>query len=193
MGAAVSEMIEADYNLSLCRQVKSVMGRITNSVICPMTRTRNDEVVSLDERGKRAYGERADFVVCVHVDKWSDSKLHGASSYYAPSDGTGEAVADVILRSMPPPLYRREAKPTEAQPDTGREKDRWLQAPLNCLSPFVNRGIPACLIECGFMSNDDDLKALLDPEIQMCITMAIINGLMFAKSILQRASWAREI
>jgi N-acetylmuramoyl-L-alanine amidase len=36
--------------------------------------------------------------------------------------------------------------------------------------------VPACIIECGFISNPDELKLLLDDKYQYKLAMAILYG-----------------
>ncbi len=100
--------------------------------------------------------------LCIHQNNFSASYCHGAQMFYsAASDGSKE-LADCIQSSL-----------RELQPDNNRV----TKPCTDDVYLIYHATTTAVLVECGFLSNQDDLVNLKNEEYQMKLAFAISSGL----------------
>lgn len=171
-------LVEADYTMSLARFLAARVKHSSESIEVGFTRSRDDESVTLTERGQRSRDQGADLVLCLHVNA-GPVQLHGGMTFYWPSNIYGQEIADHIQRSFPKPLYYQTRGPIPATDDKSPGDD-WLRRARNVLAPHR---ATAVLVEVGFLSNPVDLAALLEPAIQSGIVAALMCGLATARHL----------
>ena len=156
-GVVAGGHMEKEITLAICKAARKAVG---SSIRCTryaeVYRTRAQRV----ERSK-AWGTK--LVISVHCDSGPKS-WHGANVFYWSGNDYGKRVATAIAEHMPKSLY------------TGRiwTADKKLWPRVNA----VLRDYPmtAVLVECGYMTNVDDLKVLSSPSTHSQLAEAILAG-----------------
>lgn len=120
---------------------------------------RSDAYVALEDRAELARSTGCDLLVSVHADAAERPGARGATVFVAPSAlvasvRAAEAIAGKLARA-------------------GGETRGVKRAPFLVL---VGHPRPSVLVECGFLTNDEERAALLDPEVQRRIARAIASG-----------------
>lgn len=107
-------------------------------------------------------------VVSIHLNSFfSDESVHGAQIFY-PTNGSPETVAknETLARTV------KELLRTEL-PNAG---DRII-LPKKDMFIFREAAFDGLLVECGFLSNPDDLNMLKDEEYQKSFAAALMKGI----------------
>jgi N-acetylmuramoyl-L-alanine amidase len=180
-GAVVPELVEADYVINFARFLALRLKHSAEPFEVHLLRERNDETVSLAERGRRSKEIGADLVVSIHVNAGPDQRQGGAMAFYWPGNEHGWEVCDAWLRAMPPPLYT--ARRSFAA-DPSLPGDEWLSRARNVLEPHECTSV---LWELGYCTNKKDLDALLDPATQSAMVSACLVGLARFRQLAERS------
>lgn len=119
-----------------------------------------------DLRGRLAIAEAYPGVpfLSIHMNKFPQGQYHGLQVYYSCHDQASKALADGIQESVRESL----------QPDNDRETKPATSA-LYLMHKIFS---PAVLIECGFLSNEEDARQLEDPTYRaaLCLSLATAYG-----------------
>jgi len=102
--------------------------------------------------------------ISIHQNAFSDTSQCGAQVFYGSADDRSELLAEQIMSSVKDTLQqdnRREVK--------GSNGSIYILDHVNC---------PMVLVECGFITNADELSRLSDPSYQLAMAEAIFNGYM---------------
>lgn len=118
----------------------------------------------LNNRVKIANESKADFMISIHMNKYSESKYWGWQTFYSKNSKEGEKLATLIQDSISNNIKERENKRTPLSIEGIKIVDK--------------TSIPVVIVECGFLSNADDLKLLQTIEYQD----KIVAGIMMAIS-----------
>ena len=126
----------------------------------------DDTLISLNDRAAAAGRVQADMFISVHNNYADNKTISGSSVYYSPTNEsmysfngyTGKQIAQLLLNNLTDKLG------TENFGLGSRE-----------LSVTKYNTVPAALIECGFMSNHDELMNLLKPKTQEKIAKVIFK------------------
>ena len=100
--------------------------------------------------------------LCIHQNNFSASYCHGAQMFYCKSTDGSKELAEAIQTSL-----------RILQPDN----DRVIKPCTDDVYLIYNAKTTAILVECGFLSNSDDLVNLKNDEYQMKLAFAISSGL----------------
>ncbi len=171
-GAIVGEIYEKNINLSLSQKVKEflepynvnvVMTRDTDTLLC--------EDDSLHKKREDLYNrlkltEKIDspLFVSIHMNKFPEEKYKGLQVFFSPNNADSEALSLLIQQNVKEFI----------QTDNDRQAKKanssiYLLDRLNC---------PAVIIECGFLSNYEDLKNLTDEKYQRKLAFVIANSII---------------
>lgn len=167
---------EADITLKIGKQIKRSAEKQGISVV--MTRQeegglcQNDEkwskIGDMKERKRIIADSPADIVLSIHLNSFEqDKSVHGAQVFY-PKEITGdlkeknEEIAKVIQMKLNQKI------------NTGKKR---IVLPKDKLYLFRDAQVPMVLIECGFLSNDNDLNNLKDSNFQQKIADTIVEGI----------------
>ena len=155
-------VLEADLNLALGERVAAAL----EDRGCYVLRTRTGKDALADtkradmaRRGAILCSEGADCTVSIHMNKFSDRNVKGPMCYYQAGADAGKALAQSV---------------TNALCRTLRRPERLANPGNNYVTRIPNA--PSVLVECGFLSNPDDEKALQDPAYQEKLADAIADG-----------------
>jgi N-acetylmuramoyl-L-alanine amidase len=175
MGGGTSpcgRIVECDYTMHIARMLNTSLAS-ENDIGLHLLRSRNDEVVSLKERGKRASSVNADLVLSIHVNSAPNSSWSGGIIFYWPGNVVGAKVAEQIAHSWPASLRR--------DPPTVEMADRHMYPGVWAVLGAYEQ--TAVLAECGFATNRHDVDLMVEPTVQEQIVGALHQGIRRFKQI----------
>jgi N-acetylmuramoyl-L-alanine amidase len=169
-----SGIAEKDLNIRIAQLLKGLLEQDGYTVI--MTRTK--DVLQYEPGTKDIYQKRkqdltrrkklidesgADIVVSIHMNGFKDSQYKGAQTFFPPSSVDSERLAKSIQNAIV----------SKADPENKRvallKKER--------IVILKNLKVPTALIECGFLSNEEEAKKLNTLEYQEKLAAAIKEGI----------------
>lgn len=149
--------VNLDISLKFKRRLESQGARVI------MTRMRDDEERSLDERVRMAAAAQSDLLISIHNNALPDGrdpwKEHGTSTYFYHPQSIE------LARTL-----KQSVQVSAGFPDIG--------ARFQNLALCRPTAMPACLVEVGFMIHPDEYAQLLDPSMQDRIAEGLLKGTM---------------
>lgn len=100
--------------------------------------------------------------ISIHQNQYTDSRYSGAQMFYAKENDSGEKLAESMKRQFQlllQPNNMRETKPVGSE-----------------LYLLHNTKNPSVLVECGFLSNNDEAKKLESTDYQKNVAFTIMTG-----------------
>ena len=166
---------EKDLNLSISlklNEILSAMGYQTRMVRTTDTSIHNTDADTVRERKVSDIHNRAAimneyencFYVSIHQNKYSGSSIWGAQTFYSPNNEESKELAQLIQSSIA----------NNVQPDNKRV----IKQSGTNIYVLYNATKPAVMVECGFVSNANELEQLKDDEYQNKMAFAISNGII---------------
>lgn len=175
-GGAVSEsgVLEKDINLSIANDTSALFYLLGFDV----TQTRKTDIALDNEENtirKRKVSDmkkrleifnssKENTIISIHQNKFSESKYHGTQIFYSPNNPKSKQLADSIKYSVKGLL----------QPDNERE----CKKADSGIYLLKNTNNPAVIVECGFISNGEECKNLLDSQYQKQMAFSITAGFL---------------
>ncbi|MCL6630949.1 MAG: N-acetylmuramoyl-L-alanine amidase, partial [Armatimonadetes bacterium] len=161
-------LLEKNCTLDIAKRVQKVLAKAGLKVV--MTREA-DVNVDLAERALIAKRCSADFFISIHCNAagTQTGTANGTETYYHGGDPSGQALAECIHPEVVKAMGLRDRS---VKPDT----TIW-QTGFGVLRMTSAYGIPAILIEVGFLDNPFDAERIADPGVQEEVARAILNGL----------------
>lgn len=174
-GAEVDGVLEKDINLSVARktadilrlsgyQVKEVRDKDISVYSDEAETLREKKVSDLNNRVNLFNESKSNIVVSIHQNKFENSKYHGTQIFYSMNDPQSAQLAKAIQTSVVMLL----------QNDNTRE----LKPVSKGIYTMEHTKVPAVIVECGFLSNSDELKKLKDKTYQQEMAYAIAMGVI---------------
>lgn len=167
--------VEKDINLDIALKLEKILKFYGFNVI--MTRTQDvmtcdDGIDSLRKRKISDIHNRFELMrknpdaifISVHQNKFEDSSQHGTQVFYSGNDERSKELAEAIQTSVTLTLQRK--------------NDRVVKKSGSGIYLLYHAKIPAVLIECGFISNSDEVKKLKDESYRMKLAILIADGLL---------------
>lgn len=171
----VNHIVEKDINLSICLIMRDlfqvsgfdvVMTRETDVSIHDEGITGVRKQKTSDLRNRLAIvGKHSNAVfISLHQNKYESGKSRGAQVFYGPKSTQSQKLAQIIQENFVEDL----------QPDNKRQikeagKNLYLMYHAEC---------PSVLVECGFLSNNEDARQLIDPEYQAKVAFTVYRSVM---------------
>lgn len=166
---------EKDLNLSISlklNEILSAMGYQTRMVRTTDTSIHNADADTVRERKVSDIHNRAAIMneyenciyVSIHQNKYSGSSIWGAQTFYSPNNEESKELAQLIQASIA----------NNVQPDNKRV----IKQSGTNIYVLYNATKPAVMVECGFVSNANELEQLKDDEYQNKMAFAISNGII---------------
>lgn len=175
-GGAVSEsgVLEKDINLSIANDTSALFYLLGFDV----TQTRKNDVAldngedtirkrkvsDMKKRLEIFNSSEKNTIISIHQNKFSESKYHGTQIFYSPNNPKSKQLADSIKYSVKGLL----------QPDNERE----CKKADSGIYLLKNTNNPAVIVECGFISNGEECKNLLDSQYQKQMAFSITTGFL---------------
>lgn len=174
-GAEVDGVLEKDINLSIADKLADTLRlcgvRVTEirdediSVYDDSAQTLREKKVSdLKHRVEIVNGSENNILVSIHQNKFDNSAYSGAQVFYSSNNDKSRVLAESIRNSVVSLLQNdntRELKPANS--------DIYL---------LDNATVPAVIVECGFLSNDEERAKLLDSGYQSEMAYSIAMGVL---------------
>jgi N-acetylmuramoyl-L-alanine amidase len=107
-------------------------------------------------------GLDADLFLSIHLNFFPDPSVFGAQVFYSKNKEESKEVAEAIRQS----LIKLDER-----------NDRILKKADKGIYLMEKAKIPACLVECGFLSNPTDDENLRNEEYQEKLADAIVSGI----------------
>ena len=170
----VNGSYEKDLNLEIATMLGEMLAKDGYAVV--YTRTEDHllyseeenikglrKIYDLKNRCKIAESYPGSIFLSIHMNAFPNSKYSGLQVYYSESNKNSSALADSIQKSVRDSL----------QASNTRE----IKAGKNM---FVLKNVnnPAVLIECGFITNEDECQKLSQKEYQKELCFSIICGII---------------
>ncbi len=177
-GGAVSKdgVKESELNLQIAEKLASKLKENNFDVV--MTREDENNIASesvqnkkireiktddLNNRVKIANESGASILVSIHMNKFEDSKYRGWQTFYSKNSEEGKKLAELIQESIGE-CVEYENKRTALK--------------IEGIKIIDKSTIPAVIVECGFLSNEDECKLLQDDSYQEKLAEGIKNGII---------------
>ena len=174
-GAEVDGVLEKDINLSIADKLADTLRlcgvRVTEirdediSVYDDSAQTLREKKVSdLKHRVEIVNGSENNILVSIHQNKYDNSAYSGTQVFYSSNNDKSRVLAESIRNSVVSLLQNdntRELKPANS--------DIYL---------LDNATVPAVIVECGFLSNDEERAKLLDSGYQSEMAYSIAMGVL---------------
>ena len=174
-GAEVDGVLEKDINLSIADKLADTLRlcgvRVTEirdediSVYDDSAQTLREKKVSdLKHRVEIVNGSENNILVSIHQNKFDNSAYSGTQVFYSSNNDKSRVLAESIRNSVVSLLQNdntRELKPANS--------DIYL---------LDNATVPAVIVECGFLSNDEERAKLLDSGYQSEMAYSIAMGVL---------------
>lgn len=167
--------VEKDINLDIALKLEKILKFYGFNVI--MTRTQDvmtcdDGLDSLRKRKISDIHNRFELMrknpdaifISVHQNKFEDTSQHGTQVFYSGNDERSKELAEAIQTSVTLTLQRK--------------NDRVVKKSGSGIYLLYHAKIPAVLVECGFISNSDEVKKLKDESYRMKLAILIADGLL---------------
>ena len=175
MVGAVSNngIIEADITLQITKRIKNLLDQEGINVI--MTRT--DENGIYDENAKTiskkkisdirnrvniGNNSKADIFVSIHLNKIEQEKYWGWQCFFKNSDEKSKKLANSIQTGLNKTIQKENTRKT-------------MKISNVYLVDHVE--IPISVVECGFLSNNEEEKLLPEDEYQEKLALGIVEGI----------------
>lgn len=171
----IDNVLEKDINLSIALKLKDLFD--VAGFNTKMTRDKDESIHSEDSGTIRSQkvsdlknrlsminSDPNNLLISVHQNKFEDSKYKGAQVFYSNNNSLSKELAQSMRASFVGLLQKdnnREIKPS----------------PKGVF--ILNKStVPAIIVECGFLSNSEDVKNLSDKEYQAKVAFTIFCGFL---------------
>lgn len=159
-----NDVLEKDLNLEIAKRVKTLLEEVDIEVV--MTRE-NDKVPDakkqdLEQRIQLINSTNPTMTLCIHQNSFPDASVKGAQVFYHTFTEEAEDIASVIQEQL-----------REVDPDNTREikeNDTYYM--------LKNSKVPTVIVECGFLTNQEEAEKLTQEEYQQQLAHAICEGIV---------------
>lgn len=182
-GGAVSKsgVVESQLNLKITRKLKAIMD--INGFKTVMTRKDEGDLSdkslkTIAERKKSDMYRRleiynsniSNIAISIHQNMFPAISCKGSQVFYSTRIPTAQKLAENISANIKDDLHQeniREPKPTSGN-----------------IFLLDNAAVPAVIVECGFLSNEDEVKTLCDVDYQKKISFSIFKGFIYTREFM---------
>lgn len=165
----INGVLEKDINLSISKETKKHLEKKGIRVV--MTRDKdeslaegengNRKVQDMKARVKRINDTKPNLAVSIHQNSYHEESIHGAQVFYYKHSESGEKDARILQEAL-----------LAVDPDNTR------QVKANTTYYLLKRTeVPILIVECGFLSNQEEAEKLASEDYQKEIAKAIANGI----------------
>lgn len=177
-GAVIGDIVEKDINLQFALSLEMMLKSYGYNVI--MTRTsdngtedaglstiRQKKVSDIKNRLSLIQNTDIECFISLHQNIFSIEKYRGTQVFFSGNHKNSEVYANEIQTSLK----------TYLQPDNNRQ----TKAVGKNIYLMYNTTKPAVLVECGFMSNNNELSLLLQNNYQNKLNFCILHGVLIGR------------
>lgn len=170
-GASDNGLIEKNLNLEIAKLLSEYLSICGFDTVL----TRNDDVLlydpldnqskkrqDLNNRVKIAESYDDSIFVSIHINKFPAEYCNGLQTFYSANNAKSKILAESIQNSA-----------MLLQPNNKRV----IKDGTDAIYVLENLNLPSVLIECGFISNNDEAKLLTDKEYKQALAFSIYCGI----------------
>lgn len=178
-GAVANSVLEKDINLEIALKLRDMLK--ASGIEVKMIREsdvsiydtasgtiRERKVSDLKNRVKIVNNNKKNILVSIHQNKFEQSKYSGAQMFYSTNNDKSQILAENIRKSITGLI----------QPENKRELKKG-GSDIYLLNKVT---VPAVIVECGFISNEEEAKNLSNEEYQSKMAFAIYCGILEYKN-----------
>lgn len=174
-GCEGNGLVEKNLNLDISMRLASLLREAGVNVVM----TRETDILLYDKNsdyeGKKkvqdvrrrleiATEQENAVLVSIHMNYFAETKYSGLQVWYSKNDSKSRILANLI---------QTEVK-TTLQPNNKRS----IKEATSGIFLLNNATFPAVLVECGFLSNTDEARALGDAEYRQALAKSIFEAIM---------------
>lgn len=174
-GAVANGILEKDINLDITLKVRDMLKASGVTVVTTRdtdrsiydssaATVREKKVSDLKNRVAISNENSNNILVSIHQNKFEQSRYSGAQIFYSPNDEKSKLLAESMRLSITGLL----------QPDNKRE----LKEAGSNIYLLKNSKYPSVIVECGFLSNEEEAKNLNSEEYRQKMAFAIYCGIL---------------
>ena len=165
---------EAETNLKIAQKVQALLEQSGATVI--LTRSDENAIYDLDKttlrekkvsdihnRVKIGNESSADIFVSIHLNKIPQSQYWGWQCFYKNQNEKSMSLAKSLQSALN---------------ETIQKENKRVAMKLDTVYIMKHVEIPISIVECGFLSNPEEEKLLLDEEYQTKLAWGIYTGIM---------------
>ena len=178
-GAVANSVLEKDINLEIALKLRDMLK--ASGIEVKMIREsdvsiydtasgtiRERKVKKKKNRVKIVNNNKKNILVSIHQNKFEQSKYSGAQMFYSTNNDKSQILAENIRKSITGLI----------QPENKRE----LKKGGSDIYLLNKAAVPAVIVECGFISNEEEAKNLSNEEYQSKMAFAIYCGILEYKN-----------
>jgi len=165
---------EAQTNLKIALKLQTLLEQSGGTVI--LTRSDENAIYDIDKntlrekkisdihnRVKIGNESSADIFVSIHLNKIPQPQYYGWQTFYKPNDESSIKLAKSIQTNLN---------------DAIQKENKRVSMKLDTVYIMKHVEIPISIVECGFLSNPEEEKLLLQDEYQNKLAWGIYNGII---------------
>lgn len=121
------------------------------------------KISDIHNRVKIGNESSADIFVSIHLNKIPQSQYSGWQTFYKSGEQNGKKLAESIQKSLG---------------DAINKENNRVAKTIDNIYIVKHVEIPTTIVECGFLSNPEEEKQLLDDDYQNRLAWGIYNGII---------------
>lgn len=174
-GARAGNVKEQDINLKIAKKLETLLKN--NGASVTLTRTGAYDLASANATNRKREdmkkrmeiinADQTDLFLSIHLNAYPNTSVKGAQAFYEKDNEVSKVFADIVQKNF------KQLTGTNMTSKTG---DYYI---LN------NANKIGSLVECGFLSNDEDRSKLVTDEYQQAIAECLCNSIVEYFSFLQ--------
>lgn len=170
-GKTVGDIYEKDINLKIAVKLKEelekkgiqvVITRNTDTGLYSETDT-NKKIADMKNRCRTINESNANILVSIHQNSYSSQEVKGAQVFFYENSKEGEKLAGILQSVIKEKIDNENTRQHKAN---------------DSYYILLNVEMPAVIVECGFLTNPDECKKLLDENYQKEMAQAITAGIV---------------
>lgn len=163
---ADNNIFEKDINLEIAKKLQEYLEQSGAFVF--MTRVEDEalsdkKVKDMIKRKEISNSTSADMMVSIHQNSFSQEKVKGAQVFYYKESESGKKLAEFIQSEIKKNIDENNNRIAKTN------SDYYILRKIK---------IPSVIVECGFLSNNNELEKLTSDEYQNKIAWAIYLGIL---------------
>ena len=124
---------------------------------------REKKISDIHNRVKIGNESQADIFVSIHLNKIPQQQYYGWQTFYQPNNENSIKLAKSIQTNLNEAIQK---------------ENKRVAMKLDTVYIMKHVEIPTTIVECGFLSNPEEEKQLLEDEYQNRLTWGIYNGII---------------
>lgn len=165
---------EAETNLKIALKLQNLLEQSGSSVV--LTRSDENAIYDIDaktlkqkkisdihNRVKIGNESSADIFVSIHLNKIPQQQYDGWQTFYKDGNEQGKKLAEKIQSNLN---------------DAIQKENKRVAKTIDNVYIIKHVEIPTTIVECGFLSNPEEEKLLLEDEYQNKLAWGIYNGII---------------